>query len=370
MWLIVALGCAGCGSQKPPELPPPKVTVVHPVAREIVEWDEYTARLEAVESVEVRPRVGGYLQSIHFQDGAIVHEGDLLFTIDPRPYQAELRRAAAEVELRRSQLALAQKNFQRGQDLLAKNAISKEEVDVRQSNLRQAQASLDEALAQLDAAALNVEFTQVTAPVTGRIGRRLVTEGNLITGGMGTQGTLLTTIVSMDPIYAYFDADEGSMLKYMRLAQSGERPSSREHKNPVQVGLADEEGFPHAGTMDFVDNQVDLGTGTIVGRALLPNPDLILVPGMFARLRLQGSGRYRAILIPDEAILNDQAKKFVYVVDEAGTVHYRAIEPGPLHDGLRVVREGLSVEDWVVTAGMQRIKQETKVEAQRASIPP
>jgi len=369
MCLILALS-SGCGSHKAAEPPPPKVKVVHPVAREIVEWDEYTARLDAVDSVEIRPRVSGYLQSIHFQDGTVVRKGDLLFTIDPRPYRAALRRAAADVELRKSRLALAEKNFQRGQDLLAKNAISKEDVDVRQSSLREAQAALDEAEGALDAAALDVEFTEVTAPVSGRVSRKMVTEGNLITGGVGTQGTLLTTIVSLDPIYAYFDADEGALLKYTRLAQTGERPSSRDYKNPVQVGLADEEGFPHPGTMDFIDNQVDLGTGTIVGRALLPNADLSLIPGMFARLRLPGSGQYRAILIPDEAIGNDQAKKFVYVVDDAGTAQYRAIEVGPLNDGLRIVREGLTPDDWVVTAGLQRIKPGIKVDAQRESTPP
>jgi RND family efflux transporter MFP subunit len=364
--LVVALLCGlGCGARKATEPPPPKVKVAQPLNREVTEWDEYTARLEAVDSVEIRPRVSGYLQSIHFQDGGIVHKGDLLFSIDPRPYQAALRRAAADVDLRKSRLALTEKNFHRGEDLLSKNAISKEDADVRQSDLRQAQASLDEAQGALDAAALDVEFTEVRAPVSGRVGRKLVTEGNLITGGVGQQGTLLTTIVSLDPIYAYFDADEGALLKYTRLAKSGQRPSSRDYKNPVQIGLADEDGFPHPGVMDFVDNQVDLGTGTIVGRALLPNPDLSLIPGMFARLRLPGSGQYKAILIPDEAIGNDQAQKFVYVVADDGTAQYRAIKVGPLIDGLRVIREGLGPEDWIVTAGLQRVKPGQRVDAQR-----
>ncbi len=343
--------------------------VVQPVAREITEWDEFTARLDAVDSVEVRPRVSGYLQSIHFQDGGLVNKGDLLFLIDPRPYEAALRRAAADVELAKSRLALAQKNFARAADLLASHAISQEESDIRQSNLRQAEASVDVAQAALDAARLDVEFTQVRAPVAGRVGRKLVTEGNLINGGVGTQGTLLTTIVSLDPLYAYFEADEGSLLKYNRLARSGQRPSSRDYKNPVHVALADEEGFPHPGVMDFVDNQVDRGTGTIVGRAVLPNPDLSLLPGLFARLRLPGSGQYRAILLPDEAIGSDQSQKFVYLVDGESKAQYRTVKIGPLVDGLRVVREGVGPEDWVVVAGLQRVRPGLVVDAQRETNP-
>jgi RND family efflux transporter MFP subunit len=346
------------------------VKVVQPVAREITEWDEYTARLDAVDSVEVRPRVSGYLQSIHFQDGTIVKKGDLLFLIDPRPYEAALRRAEADLELAKSRLALARKNFARAADLLASHAISQEEADIRESNLRQAEASVGEAQAALDAATLDVEFTHVSAPVGGRVGRKLVTEGNLINGGVGTQGTLLTTIVSLDPIYAYFDADEGSLLKYDRLARLGQRRSSRDFKNPVHVALANEEGFPHPGVMDFVDNQLDRGTGTIVGRALLPNPDLSLIPGLFARLRLPGSGQYRAILLPDEAIGSDQSQKFVYVVDGESKAQYRTVKIGPLVDGLRVIREGVGPEDRVVVAGLQRVRPGLKVDAQEESIPP
>jgi RND family efflux transporter MFP subunit len=344
------------------------VKVVQPVAREITEWDEYTARLDAIDSVEVRPRVSGYLQSVHFQDGAIVQKGDCLFRIDPRPYEAALRRAEADVELAKSRLALARKNFARAADLLASHAISQEESDIRESNLRQAEASVGVALAAMDAARLDVEFTLVSAPVGGRVGRKLVTEGNLINGGVGTQGTLLTTIVSLDPIYAYFEADEGSLLKYSRLARTGERPSSRDYKNPVHVALADEEGFPHEGVMDFVDNQVDRGTGTIVGRALLPNADLSLIPGLFARLRLPGSGRYRAILLPDEAIGSDQSQKFVFVVGGERKAQYRTVKIGPLVDGLRVVREGVTPEDWVVVAGLQRVRPGIEVDAQRETI--
>jgi len=345
------------------------VKVVQPVAREITEWDEFTARLDAVDSVEVRPRVSGYLQSIHFQDGAIVQKGDLLFLIDPRPYEAALHRTEADVELAKSRLALARKNFARAADLLKSHAISQEESDIRESNVRQAEASVEEAQAAMDAARLDVEFTRVSAPIGGRVGRKLVTEGNLINGGVGTQGTLLTTIVSLDPIYAYFEADEGSLLKYNRLARLGQRPSSRDYKNPVHVALADEEGFPHPGVMDFVDNQVDRGTGTIVGRALLPNSDLSLLPGLFARLRLPGSGQYQAILVPDEAIGSDQSQKFVFLVDGESKAQYRTVKIGPLVDGLRVVREGVGPEDRVVVAGLQRVRPGLKVDAQEEPIP-
>jgi len=371
-WALLAavLVLASCGARPAPTPPPPKVKVVQPVAREITEWDEYTARLDAVDSVEVRPRVSGYLQSIHFLDGVIVKKGDLLFLIDPRPYEAALHRAEADAELAKSRLALARKNFARAKDLLASHAISQEESDIRESNVRQAEASVEEAEAAVDAARLDVEFTHVSAPVGGRVGRKLVTEGNLINGGVGTQGTLLTTIVSLDPIYAYFEADEASLLKYDRLARSGQRRSSREYKNPVHVALAGEEGFPHDGVMDFVDNQVDRGTGTIVGRALLPNSDLSLIPGLFARLRLPGSGQYRAILVPDEAIGSDQSQKFVYAVDGESKAQYRTVKIGPLIDGLRVVREGVGPEDRVVVAGLQRVRPGLKVDAQQEAIPP
>src|SRR6185295_14031676 len=266
-------------------------------------------------------------------------------------------------------LALARKNLVRAADLLKSHAISQEESDIRESNVRQAEASLEEAQAAVDSARLDVEFTRVSAPVGGRVGRKLVTEGNLINGGVGTQSTLLTTIVSLDPIYAYFDADEGSLLKYDRLARSGQRPSSRDYKNPVRVALGNEEGFPHEGVMDFVDNQLDRGTGTIVGRALLPNPDLSLIPGLFARLRLPGSGRYRAILLPDEAIGSDQSQKFVYVVDGESKAQYRTVKIGPLVDGLRVVREGVGEEDRVVVAGLQRVRPGLTVDAQEEPVP-
>jgi len=226
------------------------------------------------------------------------------------------------------------------------------------------------AKAAVDAARLDVEFTRITAPVSGRASRKMVTEGNLINGGIGTQGTLLTTIVSLDPLYAYFEANERDYLKYVRLAKSGARPSSRDFKNPVFVGTADEQGFPHEGYMDFVDNQIDRGTGTIQGRAIIPNPDGLLAPGLFVRLRLIGSGRYRGLLVPDDAVQSDQAEKFVWVLDGDNRVHYRQIRIGTLHDGLRVVSEGLTPEDRVIIQGVQRARPDIVVEAEEHVLTP
>lgn len=367
--LLLALASTACERPQGSAPPPAKVRVAQPLERAIVEWDEYTARLDAIDSVEVRPRVSGYLQATHFEDGSLVKKGDLLFSIDPRPYEATLQSAEAALELAQSRLDLARKNLVRAGNLLKSHAISQEEGDIRESTVHQAEAQVAEARAALEAARLEVEFTQVTAPIGGRVGRELVTEGNLINGGSGSQATLLTTIVSLDPIYAYFDADERAYLKYARLAHAGTRPSSREHHNPVWIGLADEEGFPHLGEMDFVDNQLDRGTGTIIGRARLPNPDLLLAPGLFARLRLLGSGKYAAIQIPDEAVGSDQAQKFVWVVGSDNKVEYRRITTGPLVDGLRVVRDGLSTSDWVIVEGTQRARPGALVDPQRQQIP-
>jgi multidrug efflux system membrane fusion protein len=361
--LVAASGCSGPPPQ--PQMPPPSVEAMQPLRREVVDWDEYTARLEAVESVEIRPRVSGYLLSIRFQDGSAVRKGDLLFVIDPRPYEAALRRSEADLAAARSRHLLAQKNFARSADLIRSHAISQEEADIRESAVRQAAAQVSQAEAAVDAARLDVEFTQLTAPISGRIGRRLVTEGNLVNGGVGTQGTLLTTIVSLDPIYAYFEADERAYLKYTHMAETGERPSSREFNHPVFLGLADEAGFPREGRMNFVDNQFDPGTGTMVGRALVPNPDLLLSPGLFARLRLPASGRYDAVVIPDEAVGVDQQQRFVWLVAEGDRAERRNVVTGPLLDGARVVREGLGTDEWVIVAGTQRVRPGVAVQVKR-----
>lgn len=344
-----------CAKPAPPPEPPPKVTVAKPIEREIVEWDEYTARLEAVDYVEVRARVGGYLDEVRFKEGATVQAGQVLFVIDPRPYEATLKRAEADVALAKARLDLAQKRNERSGNLVRARAMSQEEADTRAAEAHQADAALQAAIAAVEAAKLDVEFTQVKAPVTGRVSRKLITEGNLVNGGSGAAGTLLTTIVSLDPIHAYFEADERMYLKYTRLAQSGKRPSSRDVRNPVWIALADEDEFTHEGRMDFVDNRLDAGTGTMVGRALIPNPDLILSPGMFVRLRLPGSAAYRALLLPDDAVGIDQSERFVWIVDDQNHAQRRKVETGPLHEGLRIVREGIQASDRVVMSGSQRL---------------
>jgi RND family efflux transporter MFP subunit len=352
---------------KPAAAPLPKVTVSQPVVREIIEWDEYTGRLEATETVEVRARVSGYLQSIHFRDGATVKKGDLLFVIDPRPYEAEVDRVTAELQLAQARLELAKSDYARAQKLLQFRAISQEEADTRAATERQAQESVEAGRAAVKAAKLNLEFTRVTAPITGRISRKLVTEGNLINGG-SAEATLLTTIVSMDPIYVYFEADERSYLKYMRLSKNGQDPRSHDARKPVYLALADENGFPRKGYIDFVDNRLDVKTGTMTGRAVFPNSDLALTPGLFGRIRVEGSNKHQALLVPDEAVGSDQAQKFVFVVNGNNTVESRVVQLGPLVHGLRVIREGLKPDDWFIINGVQRARTGLEVTPERREI--
>jgi RND family efflux transporter MFP subunit len=373
VWRLPLVGfvllLAACQQQQAAPPPPsPKVTVSQPVVRTVVESDEYTGRLEAVESVEVRARVNGYLQSVHFTDGAIVKKGALLFVVDPRPYQAELNRAKAQLEQAIARYERTQKDFARAQQLVKSRAMSQEEVDTRSADQREAQEAVQAARAAVEAARLNVEFTQVKAPISGRISRQLVTEGNLINGGTA-ESTLLTRIVSLDPLYGYFDVDERAFLKYTRLWRNGTRPGSREVKIPVDLGLADETGFPHQGHLDFIDNRLDPNTGTMTGRAVIPNSDLTLTPGLFARIRLPGSSQYEALLLPDAAIGSDQTQRFAFVVNDQNTVEYRKVALGPMIDGLRVVRNGLKPEEWVIVNGVQRVRTGAKVDPQQQAIP-
>jgi membrane fusion protein, multidrug efflux system len=371
LWLLPGLcllltACPRQQATAPP--PPPKVTVSQPITREVVEWDEYTGRIEAVESVEIRARVSGYLQSVHFTDGALVKKGGLLFVIDPRPYQAELNRSKAALEQAIAQYERAQKDLARVRQLVNWRAVSQEEVDTRAAEQRQAEEAVKAARAAVEAEQLNVEFTQVKAPISGRISREFVTVGNLINGG-SADSTLLTRIVSLDPIYCYFDVDERSYLKYSRLWQNGTHAASRDVKVPVDLGLADETSFPHHGQLDFIDNRLDPNTGTMTGRAIFPNADQTLIPGLFARLRLPGSQQYEALLLPDEAIGTDQTQRFAFVVNDQHTVEYRKVELGPVIDGLRVIRSGLKPEEWVIVNGVQRVRTGTQVDPQQQAIP-
>jgi RND family efflux transporter MFP subunit len=374
VWRLPLVGLvfllAACQQQQiaTPPPPPPKVTVSQPVVRQVAESDAYTGRLEAVDSVDVRARVNGYLQSVHFTDGAIVKKGALLFVIDPRPYQAELNRSKAALEQAIARYERTQKDFARAQQLVKSRAISQEEVDTRAADQREAEETVQAARAAVEAARLNVEFTQVTAPISGQISREFVTVGNLINGGTA-ESTLLTRIVSLDPIYGYFDVDERAYLKYSRLWRNGQRTGPREGSILVDLGLADETGFPHQGRLDFIDNRLDPNTGTMTGRAVFPNPDLTLFPGLFARIRLPGSGQYQALLIPDEAIGTDQTQRFAFVVNDQHTVEYRKVELGPIIDGLRVIRDGLKPEDWVVVNGVQRVRAGAQVDPQQQAVP-
>jgi RND family efflux transporter MFP subunit len=374
VWQLPVVGfmllLTACQQQQaaPPPPPLPKVTVNQPVIRDVVESDAYTGRLEAVESVDIRARVSGYLQSIHFTDGEVVKKGALLFVIDPRPYQAELNRAKAALEQAIARHGRTQKDYARAQQLVKSRAISQEEVDTRAADQREAEEAVRAARAAVEAAQLNVEFTQVRAPISGRISREFVTVGNLINGGTA-DSTLLTRVVSLDPIYGYFDVDEGAYLKYARLWRNGQRAGPREANIPVDLGLADETGFPHQGRLDFIDNRLDPNTGTMTGRAVFPNPDLALTPGLFARVRLPGSGPYEALLLPDEAIGTDQTQRFAFVVNDQHTVEYRQVALGPMIDGLRVVRDGIKPGEWVIVNGVQRVRTGAKVDPQPQAIP-
>jgi RND family efflux transporter MFP subunit len=365
--LIAVLVACGAESEPVSKPPPPAVTVAKPLVRTITVWDEYTGRLAAVDLVEVRARVSGYLQSVHFDDGTIVDKGDLLFVIDPRPYRAILHRAQAELEQAVARLELARNDRLRADRLAKSRAISAEELDARVQTERAAMGQVEAAEAIVEAAKLDLGFTRVRAPISGRISRELVTEGNLISGG-SAGSTLLTTIVSLDPIYVYFTADEQSVLRYKRLAMGGERPSSRVAPKPVRIQLADETGFPHEGYMDFVDNRMDSATGTMLSRAVIPNPNYLLVPGLFARVQLVGRAGYRALLIPDAAIGTDQAQRFVYVVGEDNVVARRQVTLGEVHSGLRVIREGLAHNDDVIVKGIQRASAGSPVTPQPISL--
>ncbi len=363
-FIACAAGTIGCHRQPdaPPAAQPPEVDVATPIVRQVTEWDEFTGRLAAVDAVEIRPRVSGYLESVHFKEGQVVKKGDLLFVIDPRPFRNLLDAAQADVSAQQSRLALAQNDLQRSEGLVNTGAISAEDFDRRGKAVLEAQADLDNAKARLNQAKLDLEFTEVRAPVDGRTSNFAVTVGNLVIGsggalnGGGGEATLLTTIVSLDPIQCYFDASEQDFLKYTRLAQAGRRPSSRDTPNPVRIALADETEFHHEGHMDFVDNRIDEATGTMRGRAVLPNPDGTLVPGMFVRLRLLGETKPNTTLLPDQAIGTDQSNRVVYVVDEKNIVHLRVVTVGRLIDGLRVIHSGVADTDRIVVNGLQRAR--------------
>src|SRR4051812_32736849 len=367
--LVAALALSGC-SDKPPQpaaAAAPPVTVAQPVKRTVTDWDEFTGRFEAVQEVQVRARVGGFVNSVEFKDGAIVRTGDLLYIIDPRPFEAIVRQAEGQLADARAKGELAKRDLARGLTLVQTSAVSEQVVDQRRQALQAARAAETQAEGALRAAQLNVEFTHVVAPITGRVSRHLVTPGNLVQGSEGS-ATLLTSIVSLDPIYIYFDVDEATYLKNNKLWFAGQRPSSRDTANPVQVTLTRETKPSHEGTMDFLDNRLDVSTGTLRSRAIIPDHDLSILPGQFGRVRLIGSSPYEALLLPDTAIATDQSRKIVFLVKDDDTVEARAVELGPLDEGLRVVRMGLKPDDRVIIDGIQRARVGAKVAPNKADI--
>jgi RND family efflux transporter MFP subunit len=346
--------------------PAPAVTVARPLQKSITEWDEYTGRFTAVETVEVRARVSGFIESVHFKEGQPVKQGDLLFVIDPRPFRIAIEQAKAEVERAKAKLEIASLDVQRATPLVRSQAVTEREFDTRRSTERDAAAQVASLEAALKQAALNLEWTEVRAPISGRISDKRVDAGNLITGGQ-TGATLLTVIVSIDPIHFVFDGSEADFLRYSRLAATGTRPLSRDAQNPVAVRLADETDYRHQGRMNFVDNALNPKTGTIRGRAIFDNKDGLLTPGFFGRLRLFG-GQREALLVPDAAIASDQASKIVFTVAGDGTVGTKRVELGPLVDGLRVIRSGLAPTDRIVIDGLQRSRPGQKVTAEDGKI--
>jgi RND family efflux transporter MFP subunit len=351
---LAAMLLTSCARNEAAEVPaaPPPVQAAKVVAKSITEFDEFTGRFEAVERVEVRPRVSGYVVATKFQQGHEVKKGDILYVIDPRPYQATLKHAQAEVTRAKTQAALAASERVRATKLIEKRAISQEEFDARTSGNEQAAANLQAAEAAVESAALDLSFTEVRAPISGLVGRAEITAGNLVAAGQ----TLLTTLVSIDPIYVSFDGDEQVYLKYVGLDLRGELKSSRNSRNPVWAGLADEQGHPHEGVMVFLDNELDPNTGTIHARGLFKNADRRFTPGMFARVKLIGSGQYDALLINDSAVGTDQSVKFVLRVGADNKIEYTPVKLGPLVDGLRVVREGLKANDVIVVKGLQQVR--------------
>lgn len=359
-----ALALTACGGGFDMAMPPTEVNVATVVAKPVAQWDEFTGRIEAIESAEIRPRVGGTITGVHFDEGGLVDKGDLLFSIDDREYRAAVASARADLARAQARAALAATELARSTSLIAAKAVSAGELEGRQNEADQAEADVLAARARLETAELHLSFTRVTAPIAGRAGVARIRTGNLV----GAGEPVLTTVVSLDPVFVSFQGDERAYLRYQQMSRDGSRPSSRNAENPVRVALADEEGFPHTGRMVFVDNVVDPATGTIFARAELPNPDGVFTPGLFARVQLLGSGQRDALLIHPQAVLTDQDRRYVFVADMVtlppemggtGEPHLGAVrkdvELGPSIDGLVVVEKGLDADDRVVVNGMRRI---------------
>jgi len=373
--LALAALVVGCGDNTPQKQggapPPPQVTVAKPTQRTVSDYDEYVGRFAAVDSVEVRARVSGYLDSVDFKDGQMVKQGDLLFTIDKRPFQTALDQSRANRQLAQSNLTFTESDLKRAQQLVTEKTITEQVFEQRSQAYRNAQASVAAASAAVRQAELDMQFTELRAPVDGRIGDRRVSPGNLVTGGTSGNTTLLATIVSQDPIHFEFTFDEASYLRYERMAKQGADVASRGPGVNVSLKLIDEKNFSHEGRMDFVDNAIDRSTGTIRGRALFKNPNAVFTPGMFARVRVPASPPYRALLVPDTALGTEQAKRFLLVVGADNMVTMKYVTVGDLVDGdLRVIKEGLSADDRVIVDGLMRARAGIKVTPQEQGAKP
>jgi RND family efflux transporter MFP subunit len=366
-FLIGLTGCARAPSEGPAPTPPP-VTVSYPLEREVTDYADFTGRTAAVDSVEIRARVWGYLDKVNFKEGALVNKGDLLFEIDPRTYRTGLANAEGNLASAQAKLQRLDADLGRARQLVNTKAISREDYDKVAGDRGEAAAALAALQAAVEQAQLDLGFTKVIAPISGRISRTLVTEGNLIAGGQ-TGGTVLTNIVSVDPIYVYFDVDERTVQHVRRSIGAGKAQSAREGALPVWLGLATEAGHPHQGTVDFVDNQVNPKTGTLRLRGVFPNKDEMLSPGFFARIRFPLGFPHRALLITDRAVDTDQGQKIVYVVDNESKVATRAVRLGARHDGLRVIEEGLKPGERVIVTGLQQVRPGVSVEPKLAEMP-
>ena len=364
MLFLIACGNKDDTTANKIQPPVPNVKVAQPLTQDVTEWDDYTGRIEAVSSVDVRARVSGYLEKVNFKAGELVKKGDLLFQIDPKPFIAQLNFAEAELERAKAKNELAKNDLERAKRLFSGKAISEEEHDARSKGSQETSAAVQSALANLATGKLNLEFTKIRAPIDGRIGRELITEGNLVGGG-GADATLLTFIVSVDPIYVYVDVDERSALKYRRLAI---HEGNRVRSVPVQLGVADEADFPHLGHIDYISPRADITTGTVSLRGVLANADGLLSPGFFARLRVRGSAPYSALLVPDRAIATDQAQRFVWVVNQEQKVEYRQVTLGAHVGQLRVISQGLKADDWVVIEGIQKLMPGFQINGERISL--
>jgi RND family efflux transporter MFP subunit len=367
--LSILAGC-GQGQQQAGAPPPPTVTVTSPVQRTVVDQDEYVGRFVAVDSVEVRSRVSGYLSEIHFTDGQMVKQGDLLFVIDHRPFQIALDQMRANLAQARANLAFTEADLARGQELLHNKTITEQTYDQRTQAKRVAEASVAAQEAMVHSAELDLnQYSELRAPVDGRIGDRRVSVGNLVNGGTGANSTMLATIVSVDPIRFEFTFDEASYLRYQRFAGASTQMASGQGGVPVALKLIDEPDFQHTGKMDFVDNVIDRSSGTIRGRAVFQNPNGLFTPGMFGRIRVPGSPPYAALLISDEAVGTEQSRKYVLVVDDGGVARLKYVTLGQLDDGLRVIKDGLAASDRVIVNGLMRARPGAKVTAQEQGAP-